>query len=103
MREVQRTTGREFYKLLSAMRHKADYDTTLPCRRADGGGSMAELTPLERAQQRAATKSCPVCEDRIQIRGASYCRIDGKMLHPMLLDTQYPNRCPIELAEERRR
>lgn len=66
-------------------------------------GGAADQTPLERAQQRAQMKSCPDCEDRVEIRGASYCRKDGKLLHPMLLDRRYPLRCPDEIKEARER
>ena len=59
------------------------------------------MTPLEIARQRAAMKTCLTCESRVEINGASYCEVDGKLLHPMLLDPKYPSECPIEI--ERRR
>lgn len=56
-----------------------------------------EMTPLERARQRAQIKTCLTCEDRAKVGGASYCGKDGKLLHPMLLDPVYPSECPIEI------
>ena len=55
------------------------------------------MTPLEAARQRQQYRTCPTCEDRVEIGGASYCRRDGKLLHPMLLE--YPGRCPIEIRQ----
>ena len=54
------------------------------------------MTPLEKALQRHNTKSCRTCKDRVEIGGISYCQIDGKMIHPLLLNKQCYTRCPTE-------
>lgn len=54
------------------------------------------MTPLEKALQRHNTKSCLTCKDRAEIGGISYCQIDGKMIHPLLLNKHCYTRCPTE-------
>lgn len=53
-----------------------------------------EKTPLEIAIE-GKKKKCINCESRIEIDGVSYCKVDGKILHPMLLEPPY-SLCPIE-------
>ena len=64
----------------------------------EGGDTVADLTPLERARLRQKRRTCTNCPDRVMIDGVSYCGRDGKLLHPMLLE--YPGPCPIEQREE---
>ena len=54
------------------------------------------MTPLEKALQRQNAKSCLTCKDRVEIGGIFYCQIDGKMIHPLLLNKQYYTRCPTD-------
>lgn len=51
-------------------------------------------TPLEIALD-SKKKTCASCPDRVEVKGISYCRKNGKILHPMLLEKPY-GECPIE-------
>lgn len=58
------------------------------------------MTPLEKALEREKQqprKFCLICPDRQKVGGASYCKITGKILHPILL--QPPGQCPVDLKE----
>ena len=59
------------------------------------------MTPLEKAMQRQREKTCLTCNSRVEIGGVSYCKKDGKILHPMLLE--YPGPCPIEQKNAKQR
>ncbi len=54
-------------------------------------------TPLEIAMERKK-KTCISCESRTEIDGVSYCKVDGKILHPMILEPPYTH-CPIKDGE----
>ena len=64
--------------------------------------AVADLTPLEKARARCDRKTCLICPDRAVIRKTSYCGVDGKLLHPMLLDPSYPSECLIEIEKRNR-
>lgn len=53
------------------------------------------MTPLQSALNKQNMKTCIKCDDRVKINGASYCKVDGKLLHPMLLEPPFCP-CPIE-------
>ena len=58
------------------------------------------MNPLEKAMQGLKTKTCLTCENRVEINGVSYCIESGKILHPMLLDPEYPSKCPHDKPKE---
>lgn len=59
-------------------------------------------SPLEIAlESKGKPKTCASCQDRVTVKGVSYCKKSGKMLHPMLLEYPYAE-CPIEQKDEER-
>lgn len=57
------------------------------------------MTPLERAKQHTAIKSCQNCADMEIVNGVAYCRKSGKLIHPYLLTDKA--KCPHEVKEVR--
>ena len=62
----------------------------------DGG---EDVTPLEKAKQKTAIKSCQNCADIEIINGVAYCKKSGKLIHPYLLTGT--TKCPHEIKEAR--
>lgn len=60
---------------------------------------MKKLTPLEKAQRMKNRRTCLSCAEREEINGVSYCRESGKLLHPYLLDVEYPAICPHDIKK----
>lgn len=59
-------------------------------------------SPLEIAlESKGKPKTCASCQDRVIVKGANYCKVSGKMLHPMLLAEPYAE-CPIEKKDKER-
>lgn len=59
-------------------------------------------SPLEIAlESKGKQKTCASCQDRVNVKGVSYCKKDGKILHPMLLAEPYAE-CPIEQKDKER-
>lgn len=54
------------------------------------------MTPYEKALKKREKKTCITCSSRTVVNGASYCKKDGKLLHPMLLEPPYGG-CPIDM------
>lgn len=60
-------------------------------------------SPLKVALEvRDRPKTCADCPDRTNVKGVSYCKKDGKILHPMLLVYPYAE-CPIEQKRQTER
>lgn len=50
------------------------------------------MTPLEKAKQKTAIRTCQSCGNMEIVNGVAYCKESGKLIHPMLLNGQ--TKCP---------
>ena len=57
-------------------------------------GGAERKTPLEIALENSdAVYSCLECENSIFVRHWWYCKVSGKLLHPMMLEHTSPLNC----------
>lgn len=50
------------------------------------GGGKINMTPLEKAKAAAGRVNyCDECESFVILNGAPYCKVDGKLIHPIML------------------
>lgn len=57
-------------------------------------------TPLEMAMSISKKKTCVECSERTIVNGVNYCKADGKILYPMLLEKPYAE-CPNDIRRRK--
>ena len=61
-------------------------------------------TPLERAlRTQYDINYCDECENCTVVNGVGYCRVSGKMIHPIMFDRSVPGKGPAYSCKVRKR